>query len=143
LETETAKDAYDLVTTARDLARFGHLFLSRGRANGERVVAPATIDAMLRNHVSGLGLQFEDEEWPTVEWGLGWHIRGDSAPRRGPSLGSPRTVDHPGHGGSHLWIDPEAEVVGVALSLLREGAAGFYPGWRSDLLANAVLAAIE
>jgi len=143
LETVTPKDAYELVATARDVARFGHMFLTSGRANGGRVLAPATIDAMMRNHVNELEMQFDDEEWPSVAWGLGWHIRSDSAPRRGPSLGSPRTIDHPGYGGAHLWVDPETEVVGVALSLLLQGASGFYPGWRSDLLANAVLAAIE
>jgi CubicO group peptidase (beta-lactamase class C family) len=143
LETAPPGDAFGAVATAGDTARFGHLFLARGRANGARVLAPATVEAMMRNHVTGLGLRFDDEEWPTVSWGLGWHVRGEGAPRRGASLGSPRTIDHQGYGGAHLWVDPEAEVVGVVLSLLRRGAPGFYPGWRSDLLANAVIAAVE
>lgn len=143
LEAGRPEDVYSVASTAWDTALFANLFLRRGKANGHRVLAPATVDAMMRNHVTGLGLQFDDETVPTVSWGLGWHIRGDGVCRREASLGSPRTIDHQGNGGAHLWIDPEAEVVGVVLSLLRQGAAGFYPGWRSDLLANAVIAAIE
>ena len=143
LETGWPDDVYSVASTAWDTALFGNLFLQRGKANGHRVLAPATVDAMMRNHVTGLGLQFEDETWPAVSWGLGWHIRGEGIARREASLGSPRTIDHQGNGGAHLWIDPEAEMVGVVLSLLRQGAPGFYPGWRSDLLANAVIAAME
>jgi CubicO group peptidase (beta-lactamase class C family) len=90
-----------------------------------------------------LSLQFDDEIWAQASWGYGWHIHGATKGRRGPSLYSPGTFEHVGLGGSLLWVDPENELVGVCLSLLRQGSMGLYPAWRGDLLINAIMAALD
>jgi CubicO group peptidase (beta-lactamase class C family) len=94
---------------------------------------------MKRDQVTGLGRRFDDEVWSAVSWGLGRHILGDPRPRQRATLKSPRTIDAQGYPGAHLSVDPEAGMVVVVHSLLRE----VYPTWSSDLQANPVLAAIE
>jgi CubicO group peptidase (beta-lactamase class C family) len=131
-----------MFSTARDLLIFGQMFLQKGSYGGARILGPASVSAMTRNQIPGLPLQFDDEIWPEASWGYGWHIHGNTRGRRGPLLYSPRTFEHVGMGGSFLWVDPEHQVVGTCLSLLRQGSLGVYPAWRTDLLVNSFMAAI-
>ena len=58
------------------------------------------------------------------------------------SLMSPRSFSHEGFGSCNFWVDPDAEVVGVYLSVIpRLRANGFY-FWRCDQFQDMVHAAI-
>jgi CubicO group peptidase (beta-lactamase class C family) len=131
------------ISTARDLLIFGQTFLQGGAYGAARVLSPASVRLMTTPQTGDLPLQFDDEIWERASWGYGWHIHGSTTGRRGASLYSPGTFEHVGMGGAFLWVDPENEIVGVCLSLLRQGSIGLYPAWRADLLINAIMAAID
>ena len=98
---------------------------------------------MTTKQTGDLPMQFGDEHWAQASWGYGWHVHWESKGRRGASLYSSSTFEHVGAGGSFVWVDPENELVGVCLSLLREGSMGLYPAWRGDLVINAIMAALD
>jgi CubicO group peptidase (beta-lactamase class C family) len=131
------------ISTARDLLIFGQTFLQGGAYGAARVLSPASVRLMTTPQTGDLPLQFDDEIWERASWGYGWHIHASTKGRRGASLYSPSTFEHVGMGGAFLWVDPENEIVGVCLSLLRQGSIGLYPAWRADLLINAIMAAID
>jgi CubicO group peptidase (beta-lactamase class C family) len=131
------------ISTARDLLIFGQTFLQGGAYGAARVLSPASVRLMTTPQTGDLPLQFDDEIWERASWGYGWHIHASTTGRRGASLYSPSTFEHVGMGGAFLWVDPENEIVGVCLSLLRQGSIGLYPAWRADLLINAIMAAID
>ena len=146
-----------LVTTASDLAAFLHLFLNEGRApGGRRVLSPATVAAMGRDHTGGRAAGR-----PAL--GLGWLLRGDpgrgsdagshSRPAYDPTLVSTAAdyvfdraffgdlmssdaIGHTGATGCVMWADPRLRVAGVVLTsshvVLTSGAI--------PLLANLVAA---
>jgi CubicO group peptidase (beta-lactamase class C family) len=130
-------------SVAFDLLTFGQAFLQNGTYGGACILSPASVRLMTTPQTDELPLQFDDENWTRASWGLGWHIHGNTRGRRGASLYSPSTFEHVGMGGSLLWVDPENEVVGVCLSLVREGSAGLYPAWRYDRVVNALMAALD
>lgn len=130
-------------STAADLLAFGQTFLQGGTNGDARILSPASVRLMTTPQTGNLSLQFDDEIWPRASWGYGWHIHGATNGRRGPSLYSPSTFEHVGLGGSLLWVDPENELVGVCLSLLRQGSMGLYPAWQGDLLINAIMASLD
>ena len=49
-------------------------------------------------------------------WGLGVEIRGRKSPHWMPSSSSPRTFGHFGRSGSFVWVDPDADLAGIALT---------------------------
>jgi CubicO group peptidase (beta-lactamase class C family) len=66
-----------LITTARDLARFGLLFLHGGEIDGRRILSPETVSEMTRLHVRqhpaldegyGLGFMVRERGGRTVVW---------------------------------------------------------------------------
>jgi CubicO group peptidase (beta-lactamase class C family) len=130
-------------STARDLLTYGQTFLQGGTYGDARILSPAGVRQMTTAQTGELPMLFGDEPWARASWGYGWHIHGSGKGRCGPSLFSPSTFEHVGAGGSLLWVDPENEVVGVCLSLLRQGSMGWYPAWRGDLLINAIMAALD
>lgn len=130
-------------STAGDLLIFGQTFLQHGAYGDARIMSPAGVRLMTTPQTGDIPMQFVNERWPLASWGLGWHIHGSAKGRRGPSLYSPSTFEHVGAGGSLLWVDPENEVVGVCLSLLRQGSPWLYPAWQGDLVINAIMAALD
>jgi len=140
---ETPAGSGGVYSTAMDVAIFGQMFLQNGRYGDARVLSPASVAAMTRNQIPGVGHWFDDEYLPEGSYGLGWDIHGTKRARRGATLYSEQTFEHMGRGGTYLWVDPVNEVVGVYFSLLRAGAPGWYPGWHADLFVNAVTAAID
>jgi serine-type D-Ala-D-Ala carboxypeptidase len=129
-------------STVQDIAVFGQMFLRHGTLEDVRVLGPASVAAMTINQIPGLSMEFDDEHFGEASWGLGWSVLGSKQPRRGGSLSSAQTFEHPGSGGIYAWVDPTYELVGVYFSLLPRGAPGLNPAWRADLFSNMVTAAI-
>lgn len=95
-----------LFGTADDLALYAQMLLNGGiAANGNRVLAPPTVRAMI-----------DPGDTPDGERrGLGWDLgTGYSAPK-GERFG-PRSFGHTGFTGTSLWIDPETETFVVLLT---------------------------
>ena len=113
-----------LYGTVGDYLRFIRLILNRGRANGERVLRPETVDMMSRNQmgeirVGGLKtaippLSNDAEFFPGMpkSWGLSFMINNEEAPT-GRSAGS---LGWAGLANSFFWIDAAKGIGGAYLT---------------------------
>lgn len=136
-----------VLSTARDMAAFGQLFLSKGTYGGRRVLSPAAVAEMTRNQIPGIPGRFLDEVFPEASWGLGWGVHGDKKAQNHGSLYSSTAVDHGGSGGVYLWVDPVYEIVGIYFSVWNwphaPAPGAPEPHWNIDLFSNAITAAVD
>jgi CubicO group peptidase (beta-lactamase class C family) len=132
-----------LYSTAMDMARFGQMFLNRGRFGDARILSPASVAEMTRDQLPGIPARYGEEFFPEASWGLGWDIHGNKKRAvRDASLYSPRAFSQGGAGGVWFWVDPAYEIVGVCFSILLERLPNGEPKQCRDLFANAVTAAV-
>ena len=113
-----------LYGTVGDYLRFIRMILNRGRANGERVLRPETVDMMSRNQMGEIRvcelrtaippLSNDAEFFPGMpkSWGLSFMINDEEAPT-GRSAGS---LGWAGLANSFFWIDPAKGVGGAYLT---------------------------
>ena len=113
-----------LYGTVGDYLRFIRMILNRGRANGERVLRPETVDMMSRNQMGEIRvcalrtaippLSNDAEFFPGMpkSWGLSFMINDEEAPT-GRSAGS---LGWAGLANSFFWIDPAKGIGGAYLS---------------------------
>ncbi|MDR3150056.1 MAG: beta-lactamase family protein [Oscillospiraceae bacterium] len=99
-----------LKSTMDDMAKFGLMFLNGGRYNGKRVMSPASVKLLTRNHNNGIPSSFWFGRMLTSSWGLGWDIKEDKIDDTG-MLHSPSSYNHGGFGGAKLLVDPEYDLV--------------------------------
>jgi CubicO group peptidase (beta-lactamase class C family) len=94
-----------LLSTARDYGRFLQMLLDGGELEGARVLSPASVDLMTRNHIGDL------YGAPGMGFGLGFSIRLDVG-----AAGVPGSVGEFGWGGAYhstYWVDPVEDLVVV------------------------------
>jgi CubicO group peptidase (beta-lactamase class C family) len=120
-----------LWATAEDLLRFGRSLLPRG--SGPRILTPATIELMTREHTQGILEVAADGSTRDPHYALGWGKPLPSgevpaavaptpvdppvaAPITVPA--SPRAFTHGGASGARLWVDPDRDLVFVFLTNL-------------------------
>jgi CubicO group peptidase (beta-lactamase class C family) len=149
---ETPSAAGGAFSTAVDMATFGQMFLNHGTYGDARILSPASVAAMTRDQIPGLGARYGGEFFPGASWGFGWSVRGNKKSLAyGEPLQSPKALCHTGAGGVLLWVDPVYEIVGVYFSVLSD--SGIPPGVATpegspyvrscmDLFINAVTAAV-
>ena len=110
--------------TAQDLVRFGEMFRRGGELDGARILAPATVHLMTRNHTGDKPNSMMNSSralhgmapFPAF-LGLGLFLRGEGIfPSHMATLCSPSTYGGWGLGSMGFWVDPEREVVFVALT---------------------------
>lgn len=131
-------------STAWDLAVFGQMFLNRGSYGSARVLSPASVAAMTRNQIPGVGATlFSQEVFAEASWGFGWSVHGRKTGECG-TLYSDDAVEHWGIGRSYLWVDSVLDVVGVYLSVLpiNREHPDFARHNRHDLFTDSVTAAV-
>jgi len=95
-----------LLSTATDYAKFLQMLLNKGTFNGNRILAPGTVELMTVSHLgeikySGAGIGF----------GLGFSVCEDLGDR-----GVPGSVGEYGWGGAYgssYWVDPKEDMVVV------------------------------
>jgi CubicO group peptidase (beta-lactamase class C family) len=133
-----------LNVTALDLARFGQMFLDKGRCAAGRILSPASVHEMTRNQIPEVGVSFFGQEDVEASWGLGWAIQGDKRWLWSSGTLTPEgTFNHIGGGGSAIWIDPVNEIVGVYLSVCLDiDFEKMEHHWNLDLFQNMVTAAV-
>jgi CubicO group peptidase (beta-lactamase class C family) len=108
-----------------------------------RLLSPATVAAMTRNHIPGISSLFNGQVIPEASWGLGWGVQGEKKAERDGSLRSAQSFDHGGLGGVFLWVDPTYEIVGAYFSVVQRVLPPFdNPDWSADLFMNMATAAI-
>ncbi len=132
-------------STALDLAVFAQTFLNRGRYGDARILGPASVAAMTRNHIPGVAAWMPDgTRVPEASWGLGFSICGNGKwPYYWSSLQPAQAFGHGGGSGLDLWIDPVNELVSVYFSVFVHQRPDGMPKGAMDLFNNAVAAAIE
>lgn len=131
--TSLQTPAGGIYSTAADLVAFGQAYLNGGKGKHGRLLGPAAIRLMTRLQTDGITVYEQGVPYP-IHWGLTW---ARMSPREGLLL-SPATYQHGGATGTHLWVDPENDLVVVFLTN-RWG----WDGIAKKRIANAVIAAVE
>lgn len=101
--------SFGLLSTAEDYWRFGQAILNAGELDGERILAPSITRLMTRNHLAG-----EQQFLDGAGMGLGFGIVQDPAQFGFPY--SEGTLFWGGAASTAFWIDPEEQLVVVAMS---------------------------
>ena len=112
-----------LASTASDYIRFLQMLLNQGMLNDVRIVSPATVASMGRNHIGSVGVRAVKTAMPERssdftfvddgrdKWGIGFMITAAGKPGR-RSAGS---LSWGGINNTYFWADPARGVAGVIL----------------------------
>jgi methyl acetate hydrolase len=113
-----------LYSTAGDYLKFLRLILNRGKAGGEQVLKPETVNLMSRNAMGDTKVTLLKTQMPSLSadaeffpgmpksWGLSFMINDKEAPT-GRSAGS---LAWAGLANTYFWIDPARQLAGVYLT---------------------------
>ncbi|MDP2142154.1 MAG: serine hydrolase domain-containing protein [Gammaproteobacteria bacterium] len=109
-----------LVSTAEDYMRFTQMMLNGGELNGVRILGSKTIEYMTQNHLPGIfgpDAEFSGMDLGTMAkgtgFGLGFAVVED--PTAVGTIGSVGEYYWGGAAGTVFWIDPQEEVIGIAM----------------------------
>ena len=100
-----------LLATASDYLRFTQMLLNGGILDDVRILSPRSVELMSRNHLT-------DEQKFSVGmgFGLGFAIAEDTGLRK--TFLSQGSYSWAGAADTHFWIDPEKNIVGLAMTQL-------------------------
>lgn len=109
-----------LVSTAEDYMRFSQMMLNGGELNGVRILGSKTVEYMTRNHLPGIfgpNAEFSGMDLGSMArgtgFGLGFAVVQD--PAAIGTIGSEGEYYWGGAAGTMFWIDPEEELIGIAM----------------------------
>jgi CubicO group peptidase (beta-lactamase class C family) len=107
-----------LTSTAPDYLRFAQMMLNRGELDGRRILEPATVDLMTRNHLPGrlLPLSFNGVAagaYSGYGFGLGYCINID--PANTAAAGSLGDFAWGGMADTYCWVDPQQRLIGILM----------------------------
>ncbi|HNV30767.1 MAG TPA: serine hydrolase domain-containing protein [Cyclobacteriaceae bacterium] len=94
-----------LLSTAADYARFLQMMLNKGTLNGNRILAPSTVELMTVSHLGEIKYSWGGG----IGFGLGFSVCEDLGDR-----GVPGSVGEYGWGGAYgssYWVDPKEDMV--------------------------------
>ena len=113
-ETTYFSGGSGLVSTATDYLRFCQMFLDQGELEGVRLLGRKTVELMTMDHLGEIEL-----DWPRKGYGfgLGFAVMRD-IPRQG-TLSSPGLYDWWGGNGTHFWVDPKEDMIGIYMVQIR------------------------
>jgi len=100
-----------MVSTAMDYMKFSQMLLNGGKLNGQRVLAPLTVDLMHRNQLPR-GLPDNILGAPGTVFGLGFAVITDPVAAESYSTGE---YYWGGAAGTWFWIDPVEDLVFVGM----------------------------
>lgn len=101
-----------LVSTARDYLRFALMLWNGGSYDGVRVLSPESVERMTQPHVTQGVL--DEFEIGGMAWGLGLAVVHDS--EETPMVDHTGDFWWTGFYGTHFFVSPETDVVGVVLT---------------------------
>lgn len=135
-------------STLSDMWRFTEMLRRGGELDGQRILSPAMLELLSRNHTGEMPNQvfkylFAEKHWQQCPayLGLGFWGRGEK-PTPGPfgDLNSPRTFGGIGRGTTLFWVDPARDISLVLLSTgLMDEADNFV---RYQTLADLVISSL-
>lgn len=108
-----------LISSASDYMRFAQMVLNGGSYNGARILGPKTIQYMSMNHLTaaaraeGVGEFQNSDLYAGQSMSLGFGVV--TNPAFMPATSSMGEISWSGAAGTKFWIDPEEEVIGIAL----------------------------
>lgn len=110
------RGGFGLYSTIGDVMRFSRMLVEGGELDGHRVLRPATVASMHRNHLPAELLPFElfGTTFPGRGFGLGSGVVVDI-----DAAGPPGSVgEHgwPGAAKTYSWVDPAEQLVGVLMA---------------------------
>lgn len=120
---------WGLYTTAQDLAAFYQMLLS----GGKKLISRSAIEVMTRKQTG----QLRAGHMPNTAFGLTWEVIDD--PRGELAYLSTGTFGHGGAFGTHGWVDPKKDMVGVFLIQM----TGIDPGAKYGFMQMANAAVID
>lgn len=135
LSATTFSGGGGLVGTIDDYAKFTQMLLRKGKTGAGRILAPSTVNFMMRNHLPGdiasMGPQsFAEQPMDGVGFGLGGAVVLDPARARVP--GSEGDFSWGGMASTFFWVDPAQELSAIFFTQLSPSSA--YPA-RAELKA--------
>ena len=120
---------WGLYTTAQDLAAFYQMVLS----GGKKLISRSAIEVMTRKQTG----QLRAGHMPNTAFGLTWEVIDD--PRGELAYLSTGTFGHGGAFGTHGWVDPKKDMVGVFLIQM----TGIDPGAKYGFMQMANAAVVD
>jgi len=108
-----------LVSTAEDYLRFSQMVMNGGSLNGVRILGPKTVQFLSANHLTkkvweeGRGQYPALDFYPGQSMALGYGVV--TEPGIMPDISSKGELSWGGVAGTQFWIDPEEQLIGIAL----------------------------
>jgi CubicO group peptidase (beta-lactamase class C family) len=137
-EDSSAHPGYIFRISARDLARFGHLYLHKGRWRDTQVIPASWVDASLRSYSAVTGNQASLAT--RTGYGYLWWIQTDA--KAHPELRIPDgSFTASGTGGQRLTVIPQIETIIVNLMNTDDESGPRLGSSQWDALVASVLAA--
>ena len=128
------------VSTAGDYLRFAQMMANGGQLDGVRILSPATVRLMTTDHVAGLAQPLAPGMLllgsPGFGFGLGFGVRLADGGALVPGMEGQFTWA--GYGGTYFWVDPKAELVGVAMTAAPSVARAGYRRLLMQLAYGAI-----
>ena len=97
-----------LASTAMDYLRFVQMLLNGGELDGARILSPKTVQLMSSDHLGDL-----PRIGGTPGYGFGLTFQVNLGPGKTGQIGSAGEYNWSGAAGTHFWIDPAEQMVGV------------------------------
>ena len=107
-----------LSSCAADYFRFAQMLANRGELGGHRLLSPRAVELMSSNHVGDM-MPGQLGRPPGMGFGLTVEVLVDSV--RAGSFRSNGSFGWDGAFGTHFWVDPKAQLVGVFLVQAQAG----------------------
>lgn len=139
---ENPRAAGGMYSTARDMLKFGQMFLNKGVYNGKKILSKATVETMTRNHIPGVKSYWGKTLFKEAGWGLGWMLSENKKDESG-ILRSQATFYHTGAGCSIVLVDPVNEIVLINFTVSMTRLPNGEPLRRFDYITDVVIGAIE
>ena len=112
------RGGHGLVSTATDYLKFCQMLLGMGELDGTRILGRKTVELMTTNQLSDAQLPM-DLLGPGWGFGLGIRVLVDLGQCQ--VLGSKGEHGWSGAAGTHYWIDPQEEIIGIYMKQFQPG----------------------
>ena len=132
-----------LVSTTADYLRFARMLLNGGKLNGTNILSRKTVELMTANHLASEMLPWAVfPEFPAYGsgYGLGFSVMMDRV--LAGALTSNGTYGWSGAAGTHMFIDPQEELIGILMTQTNGITSDPLPP-HSDIFQRLVYQALE
>ncbi|RKN84278.1 serine hydrolase domain-containing protein [Paenibacillus ginsengarvi] len=129
-------------STAKDIAKFGQMFLNKGKYGDKRILSLASVTEMIRDQAPHVSSTYGSQFFIDASYGYCWPV--NNTKRDSGDLFSPQAIVCGGAGGVNITVDPYYETVQVIFSIdskQNDGYGIWFPSM--NLFNNAIIASIE